>query len=425
MVNTLETTARWTPKTAVERELVLNELSALLASHHFRNSKRYPALLKYVVRKALDGHSEHLKERTLGVEVFERDPEYDTSADPVVRYSAGEIRKRIAQYYHETGEDGPLQIELPLGSYIPEFKLRTLPQLVAEAESRPHLEAWAPAITGMDAGETASTVPERATYPVEVDRPFWQTWKVWAAVLTVALAALGTYSYWVTHPWAGKDEVWAPLLQTTLPILIVIGSGHPELATTRPNAMTLEEEMHGPQSHISLPSAVALSRVSATLEEHGRPLKLRESSLTNLSDLRSRPVVLVGGLNNPWTLRLLAPLRFSFAHDPLPRIADAEDPGNRSWAVDFGIPVASITRDYAIIARYRDRTTTGNVMVIAGVGPYGTEAASEFVTSPRYLAQLAQKAPKGWENKNLEVVIETDVIAGEAGPPSVVKVATR
>ena len=112
---------QWTPASAEDRELVLKELDAILASYHFRGSKRYPALLKYVVSAALDGHSGDLKERTLGVEVFGRDPDYDTSADPVVRFSASEVRKRIAQYYHEKGDGARLQIEMPLGSYVPEF----------------------------------------------------------------------------------------------------------------------------------------------------------------------------------------------------------------------------------------------------------------------------------------------------------------
>ena len=112
------------PTTAEERELVLRELEAILSSYHFRGSKRYPALLQYVVDAALENRLGDLKERTLGVEVFGRDPGYDTNADPVVRVSAGEVRKRIAQYYHENGHASRVQIELPLGSYAPEFLLR-------------------------------------------------------------------------------------------------------------------------------------------------------------------------------------------------------------------------------------------------------------------------------------------------------------
>src|SRR5664279_1677548 len=133
MYETTQTPERWEPASEVDRELVLKELDSILASYHFRGSKRYPALLKYIVDSTLDGRSGDLKERTLGVEVFGRDPDYDTSADPVVRLSAGEVRKRIAQYYHETGNSSRVQIDLPLGSYVPEFLLRG----TETAEARP------------------------------------------------------------------------------------------------------------------------------------------------------------------------------------------------------------------------------------------------------------------------------------------------
>jgi hypothetical protein len=65
-------------------------------------------------------------------------------------------------------------------------------------------------------------------------------------------------------------------------------------------------------------------------------------------------------------------------------------------------------------------TTDGVVMVIAGLGTYGTEAASEFVVSSQYLNQLFSKTPADWKDKNLEIVIRTDKINGEAGPPYLV-----
>src|SRR6202012_5951026 len=83
--------------------------------------KRYPALLRYIVEKTLDGEADHLKERTLGVEVFARQSAYDTNADTVVPYTACEVRKRLSLYYHELGLKPAIQISLPAGSYVPEF----------------------------------------------------------------------------------------------------------------------------------------------------------------------------------------------------------------------------------------------------------------------------------------------------------------
>ncbi len=109
------------PPLAVNAPAVKEELERILASPHFRNSKRYPALLRFVVERTLEGHAADIKERTIAMDVFGRKAGYDPSLDPVVRISAGEVRKRLAQYYQEPGRESEIRIDLPLGSYQPEF----------------------------------------------------------------------------------------------------------------------------------------------------------------------------------------------------------------------------------------------------------------------------------------------------------------
>src|SRR5580692_1095021 len=91
------------------RSDLLEQLERLVRSRHFRNSKRYPTFLRFVVEQTLAGKTESLKERTLGVDVFARPSHYDTNEDPIVRVTAGEIRKRIAQYYQEPGHEDELR----------------------------------------------------------------------------------------------------------------------------------------------------------------------------------------------------------------------------------------------------------------------------------------------------------------------------
>lgn len=81
---------------AMDPAAVRAHLERILLSAPFRNSKRYPALLRYVVEQELNGASSELKERTIAINVFGRDPYYDPGVDPVVRISAGEVRKRLA-----------------------------------------------------------------------------------------------------------------------------------------------------------------------------------------------------------------------------------------------------------------------------------------------------------------------------------------
>ena len=89
---------------AVDPVAVRAQLERILLSTPFRSSKRYPAFLRYVVEQELNGASSELKERTIAIEVFGKDPYYDPGADPVVRISAGEVRKRLAQYYQEVAD---------------------------------------------------------------------------------------------------------------------------------------------------------------------------------------------------------------------------------------------------------------------------------------------------------------------------------
>src|ERR1700678_3598774 len=106
------------PRAAAVRE----QLKRLLAHPLFTNSKRSRVLLAYTVEKTLLGHAHELKERTIGVEAFGREPSYDVNLDPVVRTTAAEVRKRLIQYYYSPDHAGELVIELPLGSYVPSIR---------------------------------------------------------------------------------------------------------------------------------------------------------------------------------------------------------------------------------------------------------------------------------------------------------------
>ena len=99
--------------------LVREQLNRLLGHPLFTNSKRYPVLLAYTVEQALLGNAGELKERTIGVEAFGREPNYDVNLDPVVRTTAAEVRKRLIQYYYSPDHAGELIIELLVGSYVP------------------------------------------------------------------------------------------------------------------------------------------------------------------------------------------------------------------------------------------------------------------------------------------------------------------
>jgi hypothetical protein len=375
-----------------------------------------------VVEKALDGQADRLKERTLGVEVFGRHPDYDTNADPVVRFSAGEVRKRIAQYYHETGEESEIQIELPLGFYTPKFRKRlSSPEPVqGQVPEPPPLEMAD--VMELSPGSNASRAVERSGTKLSPAFPkrFLRLPLVLSVGLLLALMCLGASLVYRARSLNRSEQLWGPLLQSQGPVLIVIGSGSLGLVAPESPQASLTNHMLGPYHHVSVSSAIAISRLMGVLQKHNKNYIIKEAPATSLADLRERSVIFIGGLNNAWTLRLTDKLRYQFVPGPQSRIRDTKNPQNTAWSVDFSKPYTSVSVDYGIVARYHDTYTNGNVLILAGLGPYGTEAVSELASSPQYLNQIEKQVSNGLNEANLEVVVKTEVINGEAGPPQVV-----
>src|SRR5271165_1544992 len=106
---------------AIPPEEVEAELQRILASPIFRKAPRHSRFLSFVVRKALDGSGDSVKEYLIGLEVFDREPDYDPGSDPVVRVEAGRLRSRLADYYRKVGRLDPIHIALPKGTYVPLF----------------------------------------------------------------------------------------------------------------------------------------------------------------------------------------------------------------------------------------------------------------------------------------------------------------
>src|SRR5580698_5335749 len=125
-----------TPELSAEK--VRAQLELLVRDDIFRSSKRSVAFLTFIVEQTLNGFADQIKERTIGVEVFGRDPSYDTNLDHIVRTAATELRKRLATYYVDEKHRSELRMGLVPGSYIPRF---TLPGHGRRADSAAELEA--------------------------------------------------------------------------------------------------------------------------------------------------------------------------------------------------------------------------------------------------------------------------------------------
>jgi len=122
-------------RTATHQE-IRAQLERLLASPLFARSGRMSRFLRFSVEHALAGTEDQVKEYLVGVEVFDRDRDYDPRVDPIVRVEARRLREKIGAYYESAGLADTVQIDLPKGFYTPVFRLRN-GRPISQAASEP------------------------------------------------------------------------------------------------------------------------------------------------------------------------------------------------------------------------------------------------------------------------------------------------
>ena len=418
--------------TEEQRSSICLQLDRLLANSHFSHSKRFPSFLRFIIQEELGGRGDLLKERTIGVEVFGRSAQYDTTADPIVRVTAAEIRKRIAQYYQETGHVDELRISLPAGSYVPHFAWPRVepadslngatPQPIDGAATfDPSHEAAAAALDSLSPGNSSLNNAPEAGQNAGSGRPgsLWPT-GLGAGLLIVLLLAGW---FWTKSRPSILDRFWAPVLDSNDPVVVCFPHSQVDTITLRSAASP--EEAHHLQEQTAamlIDDLQPLVSISGMLEMRHQRYILKDGDTATLTDLRRGPTVFVGAFDNAWTLRVTRGLRYRFGNDPDMKhfwIEDTQSP-RVHWQIDRSQQLATNNyRDYAIVARFVDSSTGHVAVVAAGIARGGTVAAGEFLTQPGNMEAIKTRAPKDWDGKNMEFVLSTEIIDGRSAPPRV------
>jgi hypothetical protein len=400
--------------------LVRQQLNRLLAHPLFTNSKRYPVLLAYTVEQALLGNAGDLKERTIGIEAFGRESNYDVNLDPVVRTTAAEVRKRLIQYYYSPDHAGELIIELPLGSYVPAFR-EPAPQPSANADPRVIADQIEPSPRGPEGSEVPPADSKRA--PARFTAYRWIP--IAMALLFAVLLGFGIGRVRFPARAAPASEpsnmarFWEPITATSSRITYCLG------VPTDSVDLQFRTFPVAESGTLNVYDVITLARSIVPLVPKNGAFRVLAASATGFAQLREGPFVLIGAFDNPWTMRITQDLPIGFEYDNhVRKVVDRKSVPQKIWTLQWQVPYKSLARDYAVVARIHDKVTGQPVIILAGILGEGTEAASEVVSNPAYLDAILQKAPKNWEQLNVEAVIEASVIEGHPGPPTVVAVET-
>jgi hypothetical protein len=185
------------PMIGSRREEEWQELQTVLQSGFLEKAPNLRRFLEYVAEQYFAGKTEQLKEYSIAVQALHRNEQFDPQSDTIVRVTAHTLRKKLEQYYATEGAEHLIQIRLPAGKYVLQFKRRE--------------EIFSPSadlhVTSPPLEELAPTIPERRRYGKAI-------WSV-LAVAGIALQLLLLGSNLSKHQRAGAPGRLDGLTPTT------------------------------------------------------------------------------------------------------------------------------------------------------------------------------------------------------------------
>ena len=99
----------------MDQKEVLVLLNNILNSNEFGDSSTYKNLLTYLVNASLQKIIP--KEITVAIEVFKKDPDFNSNKDSTVRHHVHTLRKKLDKYYQNEGITDKIRFMIPKGHY--------------------------------------------------------------------------------------------------------------------------------------------------------------------------------------------------------------------------------------------------------------------------------------------------------------------
>jgi len=427
------------PWSAEQRAAVSMEADRILADPFFKKSQRCVVLFRRLIEHALEGGDENgIKERTLGIEVFGREAGYDTNTDPIVRMTANEIRKRLAQYYQSASRHHEVYINLEPGSYMPQFDFGLRVVSVGTTSESP--------VESVPLRDATSEAPapglaELETEPAHSLERKSRRGKIAAVLILICAAGVAgalvmNWTDWTAPFRSSQYLLWSPLLRTPEPVTICVADLSPikfkdqdwahvvasMIAGNPPPTLELDESASPSTPFVD---AEVSARLSGWIKSHGKAFRVARSSALTLEDFRHQPVVLIGAFDNFWNITLLSKLRYHIQIDPVTKeewIEDRQNPAMHDWKGSGKLLYSDTSTDFAVITRVLDRDTGNWILAAGGLGMHGTEAAGDLLSDPELSRSLPDAVRSG--KQNFQIVLKTTVIAGHTGAPQILAVHT-
>jgi hypothetical protein len=411
-------------------------LERIATSSHVKRAARLQELLFYLGKCSLKDGLDTVHEQQIGVEVFGRSGDYDTSDDNIVRTNVSELRKRVEAYFEGDGANETLIVEIPRGSYVPVFRHRPVkPKIASEASPAKALEPApdnvVPISKSADAAPVLSPTFLQSRWPL-----------ILAGVTIVALAAtcaVFRYQYRSLYrsiyPWQSEPavaELWGNILSARPDTDIVLADASFGLLQdinkksfqfndylNRSYISQLQTQKASPDVHAVLNRIATwnlgdqddfkLARRILALDPLGTSIHLYNSR-GYLPDLTKRDnVILIGGrISNPWDDLFESHMNFvaQFSTDgPITVLNRAPIKGEQA------VYTQTDSTQYCVVSYQPNPDHSGVFLLIEGTNAEATEAAGDFLLSDDQLSNF-RKLLHGDKFPYFDVLLKVSSVPG-------------
>ena len=412
------------PRAAAIREHV----AEIIASPAFKGSRRGQEFLRHIIERSLAGQFDDLKERTLGIELFGRPPSYDTAEDAVVRVTAWDVRKRLSHFYTDRNANPEIRIDLPPGSYIPEFH-RSNPESATQPEPEPLVAIEAP--------------------PLPAPKESWRkiSYRFLLAAAAIALLWRLTSGIVSVIHAAKPIQPWSALLQREKSLQLVLSD--PDIAAVQniletdlslsdyANHRFLPEEGVSPDllrafrgyrgaNVASVDTMIALD-IADLVRATPQHMKIHTARSMKLSDLKVEDnfILLGSPRSNPWSKLFEDQLDFVFEYDQMAKLEIIRNKHPQQDESATYMPTARGfgTGDaFGIVGFVGNPGQSGDALLLAGSTAEATEAAGRMATNLPLLASKLKKCGVNQQDgeHHFEILLRVKTMAGSPNMSDVV-----
>lgn len=383
-------------------------LAAVLASESFARSEQLRAFLSLVCEMEISGRAGELTEYLIGVKALGRPSDYSPLEDSSVRTRAYELRQRLNRFYSAENPNATVRIELPKGSYAPEFLVgapAVAPVAPPAPEKRPQRRFHVPLRGWLGGFLVGAAVASFAAFLLAgrlesrgVDPALKQAWAPLVgrdfevAICVATPLHLQVTQYLATAP-EDRPSFAAP------PELYPLFSRYRELSKDA------KLQMEPVQKAVPMGNVEGIAEILTALQTLHARTRIMPETTSPLSALRGRSSVLFG---SPWYSRsastLLEKTPWTLRWDEAARqvVLVKQGTAGRKFLPRRG-PRGEYQEVFGLVSVLPNHHSTDGdrtIVVFSGLTSVGTHGAAAFFTSGGDLKALADRfrgdGLKGW-----------------------------